>query len=449
MKARLALVVFIAFVAWLLARDCKRRDGVSQALWIPLAWFLVLGSRAVSMWFGLSASAEKMDDYLEGSPFDRLIFLGLIFAGIAVLVRRRVNVGKVVSQNTWLFIFYLFWTFSVMWSDYPFVSFKRLFKELGSVVMVLVVISELNPEQAISAILARFVAILIPMSVLLVKYFPDLGRSYNRWTWERMVTGVTTNKNSLGCLCYLSLLFIVWNWMTNKNKGIWLKEPKEKYVQIILLVMAIWLLSICNSATSLLCSILGIGILFVLRRPFFRVRMKSLEWFVAGGLLLLFIIDSILNVKSIFLDALGRDLTLTTRTDVWEVVLKYQQSYLVGSGYYSFWLGDRLMNVWNKYEGINQAHNGYLDIFLNGGIIGLFFLVMYIIKTGRKVKQEYLKNQLFGLFRLAIFYTVIIYNITEATFARLSTTWFAFLLVTISLPKRSLEPSGMLPGGSG
>ena len=48
---------------------------------------------------------------------------------------------------------------------------------------------------------------------------------------------------------------------------------------------------------------------------------------------------------------------------------------LLGTGYESFWLGSRLQFVWDATEqGILQAHNGYLEIYINLGWVGVILL---------------------------------------------------------------------------
>src|SRR5438445_7809060 len=134
MSQRVALYVFVGFILWLFVRDRKWRKGISSALWIPLLWVAILGSKPVSLWLGGGTQLETPDDYLKGSPLDMLIFLFLIVAGILVLWRRRVNWQSFISNNSWLFAFYLYWALSTTWSDYPFVSLKRWIKDVGNIV---------------------------------------------------------------------------------------------------------------------------------------------------------------------------------------------------------------------------------------------------------------------------------------------------------------------------
>jgi len=73
------------------------------------------------------------------------------------------------------------------------------------------------------------------------------------------------------------------------------------------------------------------------------------------------------------LQTMGRNPTLTGRTEVWKAILPFAQNPIFGSGYESFWLGDRLVTIGQMINspGIQEAHNGYLEIYLNLGWIGL------------------------------------------------------------------------------
>src|SRR5687767_14403414 len=198
MPAKGALAIFVAYVVWLFIRDTKRRTQHSAALWIPLIWIVLIGSRPLSLWFGYGRDVDSGNDYVEGNPLDRLIFLGLILAGAFVVVQRRNNFQSFIANNRALFWFFAFWGLSVVWADSSFVALKRWIKDLGNVVMVLVILSEKDPVGAIKTIFARCTYLFFPFSVLLIKWYPALGSYYNRWTGDAGHQGVSTNKNLLG-----------------------------------------------------------------------------------------------------------------------------------------------------------------------------------------------------------------------------------------------------------
>jgi hypothetical protein len=86
---------------------------------------------------------------------------------------------------------------------------------------------------------------------------------------------------------------------------------------------------------------------------------------------------------------LGRNATLTDRTEVWELALRLQPNPILGAGFESFWLGQRLEDLWSKFWGKpNQAHNGYIETYLNLGLIGLVILFAPILATFRKISWD-------------------------------------------------------------
>ena len=67
-----ATIVFIAGMIGLLVLDRDPKARTSFALWIPMVWLCIGGSRVASAWFYPSA-ADPNNPYLEGNPLDRNI----------------------------------------------------------------------------------------------------------------------------------------------------------------------------------------------------------------------------------------------------------------------------------------------------------------------------------------------------------------------------------------
>src|SRR4051794_16914405 len=134
MPPLLATIFCSVFVAWLVFRDIRTRQTVSTAIWIPCLWAFILGSRPISAWpiaasFGLSSSMTTTADYVEGSPFDRLVFLALIALGCVVIKTRKTDFRSLGRLNKWLLVYFAYLAASALWSDYSFVSFKRWVKD--------------------------------------------------------------------------------------------------------------------------------------------------------------------------------------------------------------------------------------------------------------------------------------------------------------------------------
>src|SRR5437879_13828860 len=86
MPQGVATVVYGLVILALFLLDRDRESRVSSALWIPVAWVLLAGSRMFSDWLEPARGLQSPDQYLEGGPLDPLIFTGLLTAGLMVLV---------------------------------------------------------------------------------------------------------------------------------------------------------------------------------------------------------------------------------------------------------------------------------------------------------------------------------------------------------------------------
>jgi exopolysaccharide production protein ExoQ len=417
-------------IAWLFVRDVRRRPAVSAASWLVLIWAVIFASRPVSAWFQSGQSMSSVEDYLEGSPIDRAVYLGLIVAGYIVLFARRASLSPILRRNGPLLAFYAFWAVSVLWSDYPFVAFKRWFKDFGAVVMILVLLTERDPTEAIKAVFVRSAYLLVPMSVLFVRFLPEIGRAYTGYNRdELMYVGVATHKNTLGALLLVSCVFLVWDLASASRESDGRRRAFAWVDGLIVLGMSAYLLRIANSATALLCTVFGLGLFFVLGRRSIQKRMGLVEVYAIAGAVTWFTLDSMFQLNQLVVGSVGRDMTLTTRTDAWQLFLVLDLNPVIGAGFKSFWAGDRMTRIWMDFPGIVQAHNGYIETYLEGGFLGLMFLAYMLLSGLRRIKRHLIDGDDFARVRLTFLVIVLLYNFSEAAFTQLSLLWIVTLLV--------------------
>src|SRR5438477_1069122 len=99
MPPTFALFLTTAFVAFLFRRDIRERPRVTGALWIPLVWMLLIGSRSLSQWLSFGGVPNTPSEIADGAPLDRMVFFLLELAGLFVLYRRRISWSIVISRN--------------------------------------------------------------------------------------------------------------------------------------------------------------------------------------------------------------------------------------------------------------------------------------------------------------------------------------------------------------
>ena len=436
MPRQIILFACFAFICVVLRKDAKRQPDVSYALWLPWLWFGIISSRAISYWFGMGVSADSADYYLDGSPFDRNVFIALIILGIAILWNRKTEWSNIIKNNKFIFIYVLYLGLSTLWSDFTFVSFKRWVKEFGHITMILIIMTEHNPYEAFATMIKRLAYILIPLSVVFNKYFPEIGRMYSQGGGDPQFIGVAQHKNSLGAICVIFGLVLFWKllalWHSRKeNKDTW-----EITIHVGYLAMIVSLLYSAQSATAIICAIVGTFIIIALNLPIIKNNTRAIKYYILFLALILLIIHLLFDLTALTATSVGRDETLTGRTQIWEDVLAMKTNPLIGTGYQSFWLGERAEYFWNKYWWHpNQAHNGYLEAYINIGMIGLCLLFIIIISDLINIfaKMNSKDNYDFQVLRITFLVIFLMVNITEASLVGLF--WLTFLFISFQPPR--------------
>src|SRR5215471_17496745 len=256
MSPALALLLWFVLLLCLFWFDPAREHKNSAALWVPVIWLFFLGSRSPSTWIGLSDVSNSAQALEQGNPLDRTLFLFLTLTAFAILVSRAFNWGNFVRQNAALTFYIAITLLSVMWSDFPLATFKKWFRDAGVYMAVLVVLSDRRAVEAVRTVLRRVCYLLVPLSVLLIKYYPYLGKSYSAWGGQEY-TGVTTSKNMLGALCLVSGIFFFWDTITRWHQRKERRARRVILVNVAFIAMTLWLLNLSASSTSTICLAIG------------------------------------------------------------------------------------------------------------------------------------------------------------------------------------------------
>jgi exopolysaccharide production protein ExoQ len=443
---RLIATIFFAFVIWQLFR--LNREGkvrTSKALWLPTFWMFIGSSRNVSEWF-YGARGGGSERYLEGSPLDRAVLSAVLAVGVIVLLLRSRRVGMLLKSNLPILLYFLYCAISVLWSEFPDVAFKRWFRAIGDVVMVLIVLTDPDWVAALRRLLTRLAFVLVPLSILFSRYYPQFGRGFSHGGLLEW-TGVATEKNALGALSLVYGLAVLFYFLQIYREEDSTQRRGPLIAHGVLVVMALYLLVGSNSATALADFFLA-GVPMVLTVLFRWARKRSFVNAMVFGILAVTVSALFLNIGSGMLQELGRNSTLTGRTNIWHSVLSFVQNPIFGTGFESFWVGPRYNQVW-QMTGIelNQAHNGYLEVYLNLGWTGIALLALVLIAAYRRIVTALSWMTPAASLRLAYFIVAICQNFTEASFKIMHPVWISLLLAAMVvpevLPSRELPPFGL------
>jgi exopolysaccharide production protein ExoQ len=426
----LILLTFLAFAGWLIRRDKAQREGISSAIWIPTIWVAIIASRPLSMWLGFGGGT----DTLEGSPLDRAFYFIMIAAALIVVSRRRVNWSAVIAQNWPVFLFYGYLLISVLWANDPLVSFKRWLKEFGNIAVLLVILSEINPEEAFRAVFVRCGYVLIPLSIIFIRYFAALGRTYNLHSGGMEATGVTTQKNSLGVMVLVCCVVLIWEWMERSKLGWRVQGKFDRYFPLVILLIGVWLLKLADSKTSIACLFLAAVILASVRLPLFRRKVTAFGGYAFVAIIAFFLLNWMVGIIEPIVHMFGRDMTFTGRTDVWRELLALKTNPVFGTGFCSFWDNQYYRSRLPSWVAFS-AHNGYLETYLDGGMVGLFFLGLMLLTLAFKLNRQLSSGSNYAVVRFTVLLITIIANFSESNFGRMTLLGFLFLLAAIDIPR--------------
>lgn len=433
MNPSIATLVYACGIAGLFYLDRDNSVRTSKALWLPVIYIWAVGSRPVSDWLSMGPTAGT-NVQLEGSPVDRAFFAILLLAAVCVLVYRGRKVFKCLSANWPIVIYFVFCLLSVLWSDFPGVAFKRWTKAVEDLLMILIVLTDGQPIAALRRLFSRTGFVLIPVSLLLIKYYPNLGRGYDEWTGEQLLTGVTTNKNMLGVITLVLLLGVVWRLL-----GLLQSEETPPHrrrhllAQGAMFALGVYLLIITHSATSTLCFVLGAFVMLATSLRFVKrhaaaVHALVLSIVIVSGSLVLF------GGEASAAHALGRNATLTGRTDIWAAVIPLAPNPVVGAGFESFWLSphvhERLAEIFPGLP-LNEAHDGYIEVYLELGWVGVSLIALILLDGYRRSVSAFRREPAVGRLLIAYVLCAMLYSVAEAGFRMMDPIWIFFLLAVI------------------
>ena len=414
-----------------------------MALWLPVFWLFICSSRNVSEWMHYSGDVQT-NRYLEGNPLDRGILTAILLLAVLVLVKRGARVIALFKANIPILLYFGYCGVSFLWSDYPDVSFKRWFRAIGDVVMILVVLSDADWYEALKRFLTRVGFLVIPLSALFIRYFPELGRAYSRGgapTW----TGVCTDKNALGIMSALfglaSLYYLVEYYRRPKEERI--RGPLIAYG--IIVVTSAYLLYASNSATALSCFLLG-GTLMIATLLFQKARKPTILNLAVTVAIVVPFSAMFLGIGSGLVENLGRNTTFTGRTAIWHCAIPMVGNPVLGEGFESFWLGQRLVEIEKCIDqGLNQAHNGYIEVYLNLGWLGVALLAILLVTGYRRTVTAARCQTRAGSLRLAYFIVAVAYDFSEGGFKMMNPVWICLLMAIAIVPETSAPSAPEIP----
>lgn len=318
---------------------------------------------------------------------------------------------------------------SYAWSATPEATFSGSIGLIGSTTFGLYVATRFKLRQQAWLIAWAF-GIAILLSFIFIIALPKYGvmASIHEGSWR----GVWVHKNITG-----GKYMVMSNWIF-----LLLLLTQSKFIGVLWVGLASSLaLTIgANSTNGLVSSVLMIALTLFLHQ-FLRLRSdKFVAVFLFLGLLVAGLAITFSDVVSILLELVGKDATLTGRTDIWALVIeKIQERPWLGYGFAGFWRdgvrGEAAFIIRAVRWPVTHSHNGYLDFMLQLGLIGfLVFLGIYwstFIKTYLLIRHQFCLDYFWAF--IALIFLIQINLAEPSLLSQNDFFWILFTIITTSI----------------
>lgn len=255
--------------------------------------------------------------------------------------------------------------------------------------------------------------------------------------------GLTIHKNVFGESMAVTVLLL----MLVRFKG-------HRVLRAIFFVASVLLLYLAHSVTPTLACGVVILLVPVLRRVSrLRIQERVVAYTLFGGtaFLSMFLVA---NYSDDLLPLLGKDSTLSGRAQLWSLVMDaIWKRPMLGYGYEAFWQGFK-----GDSRGILEAtgwlvpmaHNGYLDLWLSLGLVGVVAYSLLFFRAMR-MGLKYLRydRRAVAAWPVAYLCFFALHNTAESTL--LTRTTFEFLIfvtVFVSLQQAEIQRCAQYKGDS-
>ncbi|MCI1575002.1 MAG: O-antigen ligase family protein [Weizmannia coagulans] len=356
--------------------------------------------------------------FFEESKINILIYTIIYPVYLFIFIKNyKQIIEEFVVENKILFILLLLVSISFLWSDIYLVSIQKILGFIGVTLIGIIFAYRLNFHELVKIMYSSYFIISV-LSLITVTFLPNYGIHSDIYLIGDY-KGVFTNKNTLGINMVFSifssfcLLFLV---------------KKRSPMILVNVIISFYLLIKSNSKTSLIMLIslfLILILLFIIR----KVIDKNLFIFfnclfsIILGLILFFVYKNF----DYFVNMLDRDPSMTGRSNIWPYVIhKIYDKPILGYGYYNFW-----NNPNYKLDSHFNAHDGFLDITLNVGIVGLLLFCFILLKTFFKGYHLIYKDNI-NILMFSLFILLFLYNIDETNYMLTNDIkWSLFLFIVL------------------
>ena len=357
----------------------------------------------------ISDLADIVETSDQGDSVRQLFYVSLAAFFFFVTVRHGASALfrpfpiSLVMLVVWCFI-------SSSWAIVPAVSFRRIV--LATIVIFATVeIVNLLGINATTNLMYKVLTTLLLINWLTVVAVPSLAIHSQMELDTALVGawhGIMPHKNIASAVTALSCVFFGYRAIM-----------KRSVVHFVLLILAIGFLIGTRGKTSLgfvlpcIFASVAYNYSYSLKdRKFITFLMLTVSVVLLSLLVIVF--------ENTIQDVFSNPESFTGRVSIWEIVMRYaDQNLFTGAGFGSFWMignSSPILTIGGDMPwlfGIAHSHNGYLEMLVTTGLIGLTLTIytlvvlpFYRFYVGSKANRE-INGLYFGIWMFSVLYNLL------------------------------------------
>lgn len=365
---------------------------------------------------------------VDNLPQMRPVWFGIYTITLLLTLRHWKQFIHVATRDKLILLLVGIALFSVLWSIEPQVSLRRSMYLAGTTWFGIYLATRYSPSELLR-LLAWTFSIGALLSLVFALALPTYGLMEYQGT--ELWRGIYRHKNLLGRLMALNAVILLLLAPSNR---------RYRWVLWAVISLSVILLLLSQTKTGLV-----LFLILLILLPIYG----ALRWSYTLAVPFLIVMVNVAGILAIWLSSnlepivnlLGKDLTLTGRTDLWGALInKIQEKPLLGYGYSAFWQGgegesEYVLRIvgWDAPNG----HNGILDLWIDLGLLGVtVFLLGFFINFIRGIRWVQLTKTAEPIFLLQ-YLTFMIVDSQASTNLLIQNDifWVLYVAMSFSIPR--------------
>ncbi|WP_075217807.1 O-antigen ligase family protein [Mongoliimonas terrestris] len=310
-------------------------------------------------------------------PIMILTVYGLWFLPLAL----RPGIFKVAPGDLLIYSVPLLALASAFWSDHPDISLRFSIQLITTVALAAIAAHVVAPSN-----LSR--GLLLGCFITAFQSFME-GSVHGEEGGDGALKGLFGSKNQLGLVAAIGITAAICHLSAYRTT-----LPVKVLYWVAVAIMA-WILFLAQSVTSLIsiaAALMALGAVSYLRRLPQAARAVFVPWAMVGIATLLIIAAISIPTAEIY-ELLGKDPTMSGRTDIWEVGYETSAANpVLGVGYQAFWVPGNVAaeRLWEQFLIPDKTgfhfHNAFIQVLVELGLFGFlafaFTIVLILFREG-------------------------------------------------------------------